>query len=87
MTCGVVSASLSVSCLSLGAWGLYNGLSKEKDDELHSLFILLGFLSLPIAALIGYWANGESWIFVLVTFVVMAGIFAVRSLLPFEDSK
>lgn len=86
MASGVTAASLSVTCLSLGAWGVYYGI-KEKEDELHSLYILLGFISLPLATLIGYWANEESWIVVLVTFVVMAGIFFVRSLLAFEDRK
>ena len=87
MFCGVFAAGSSVTCISLSAWSFYFGLVKKKDDELHALFLLLGFVLLPMAYLFGYWANGESWIILGVISVVIAGIVYVRSLLALEDGK
>lgn len=87
MFCGVLAASCSVACLCMSAWGFYLGLIGNSDDEVDSLFALLGMVALPPAVLFGYWANGESWVFVLVTGAVVAWIFCIRFLLALDDSK
>jgi hypothetical protein len=87
MLCGVIAASCSVLCLYLSALGFYVGLMKGTEDEINSLYMLVALVGIPPALLFGYWANGESWIFVLLTCGGGAWIFYIRSILAREDGK
>ena len=82
----VLAASISAGCLTATGCAWWQGLWKQQYDELFSLYLLAGFVMLPLAALFGMLPCGEAWVFVGVTWLVSVLIFSARSFLRLEEN-
>ena len=81
MIVSVIATCMSVGCLVSGLWSLLYGTGAGSDDEIHSLYIGLSFLSIPPAILFGFYGCAESWIFVGVTSSIGTLFYRVRLLI------
>lgn len=60
----VIASSLSLGCLGCGGVSVWYGLGPAKEDEIQSLYLLLGPLVMaPLAFLLGLHAGAEAWVY------------------------
>lgn len=81
----VVASSLSLGCLGCGGLSVWYALGPGKEDEIQSLYLLIGpLLMLPLACLFGIYASAESWVFSGTVAVIGGFLWMLRSTLRRE---
>ena len=83
----VLAAFISAGCLTSSGWYWFQGLINQREDELYSLYLLIGFILLPLGVLFGMLSGGEAWVFVGVIWFVGICIYGARSFFRFEEAE
>lgn len=80
MMLGVMGACMSLGCLTLSSWMIFQWI-KYPDDEL-SAILLLASMPTSLAYLpIAWWVPAEAWVFTSTVYIISGLIYTTRRLL------